>query len=129
MQGAPYHGKPADVWALGCTLYVFVTGRYPFMTDSHALGDLYQAILHQEVVIPSNLSPDLQDLLRRLLEKDPEKRITVEEAALHPWLTSGLGPLLQVELRGKLLPGFFVKYLDSIGLCSRFSSAKQCSTG
>jgi serine/threonine protein kinase len=29
--------------------------------------------------IPDNLSPELQDLLKRLLEKSPEKRIAMDE--------------------------------------------------
>eukprot|EP00243_Klebsormidium_subtile_P004773 TRINITY_DN18925_c0_g1_i1.p1 TRINITY_DN18925_c0_g1~~TRINITY_DN18925_c0_g1_i1.p1 ORF type:complete len:815 (-),score=132.87 TRINITY_DN18925_c0_g1_i1:446-2890(-) len=97
--GVPYHGKPADMWALGVTLYVFVTGQYPFLTQSNALADLYQAILHEDPAIPAHLPPALQDLLRKLLEKDPCKRATAEEAARHPWLTAELGPLPQVELR------------------------------
>lgn len=100
-QGVPYHGKPADMWALGVTLYVFVTGQYPFLAQSYALADLYQAILHEEPAIPADLPPPLQDLLRKLLEKDPGKRATAEEAARHPWLTAELGPLPQVELRGE----------------------------
>ncbi|GAQ84402.1 Serine Threonine protein kinase [Klebsormidium nitens] len=97
--GVPYHGKPADMWALGVTLYVFVTGQYPFLAQSHSLADLYQAILHEEPAIPAHLPPPLQDLLRKLLEKDPSERATAEEAARHPWLTAELGPLPQVELR------------------------------
>lgn len=34
----------------------------------------------------SQLNPLIQDLLRRLLEKDPNKRLSAEGFVLHPWL-------------------------------------------
>jgi serine/threonine protein kinase len=32
--GVTYHGKAADIWALGCTLYCMVLGRYPFKGET-----------------------------------------------------------------------------------------------
>lgn len=32
--GLTYHGKAADVWALGCTLYCMMLGKFPFMGDT-----------------------------------------------------------------------------------------------
>jgi serine/threonine protein kinase len=32
--GVTYHGKPADIWALGCTLYSMVLGHYPFKGET-----------------------------------------------------------------------------------------------
>ena len=37
----------------------------------------------------SNVSAELVDLLTGLLEKDPRRRLTLEEALRHPWTTSG----------------------------------------
>lgn len=34
LSGLTYHGKAADVWALGCTLYCMVLGTYPFKGDN-----------------------------------------------------------------------------------------------
>lgn len=53
------------------------------------LRTLYSDILNNEVTIPSHLSENLQDFLRRLLEKDPKKRLGaggIQEIANHPWL-------------------------------------------
>lgn len=33
------------------------------------------------------VSPKLKDLINKLLEKDPDQRITIDEMRLHPWIT------------------------------------------
>lgn len=38
---------------------------------------------------PRQINPYLQHLIQRMLDKDPEKRITIPEIRLHPWVTSG----------------------------------------
>lgn len=43
------------------------------------------------------ISPDLCNLLTRLLEKDPAKRITIAEIREHPWVKSSSDALPSVE--------------------------------
>lgn len=71
------YGKPADIWSMGVTLYCLRFGQVPFRRDN--LIDLYKAIAEQELDLPNECQPQLADLFRRLLEKDPKKRITVEQ--------------------------------------------------
>lgn len=70
-------GKAADIWSMGCTLYCLLFGRIPF--EKHGMIELYQAIRLDTPEIPDDCKDDLKDLLRRLLEKDPEKRIKMDE--------------------------------------------------
>uniref|UniRef100_A0A8C7XBQ3 calcium/calmodulin-dependent protein kinase n=1 Tax=Oryzias sinensis TaxID=183150 RepID=A0A8C7XBQ3_9TELE len=74
-----FSGKALDVWAMGVTLYCFVFGVCPFM-DERILS-LHQKIKTQPVVIPerADISDDLKDLLFKMLEKNPETRITVPQ--------------------------------------------------
>ncbi|KAK8794026.1 hypothetical protein WA171_003153 [Blastocystis sp. BT1] len=82
----PYNTFAADIWALGVTLFAMVVGRLPlFNPDYIAFMD---DLTEKEIVIPTNLSPELQDLLHRFLEKDPTKRISIDEILAHPWLQS-----------------------------------------
>jgi [calcium/calmodulin-dependent protein kinase] kinase len=82
-----YSMRKADIWALGITLYQLVYGDLPFTAES--LFDIYDVINNTELVIPNKPKVDnnLVTLIKRLLDKDSEKRITMEELLQDPWLT------------------------------------------
>lgn len=71
--------KAIDVWAMGVTLFCFVFGRCPFMADTEF--ELFNLINKQPLALPEERKiPDsLRDLLTRLLEKNAEKRITLDQ--------------------------------------------------
>lgn len=79
-----YH---ADVWSLGATMYYMVFGRAPFVAKS--VFEMYDCICGKPLVFPEtpHVSRELKDLLSALLEKDPYKRISLEEAKRMPWLS------------------------------------------
>ncbi len=80
---AEYHGKSDDIWSFGVTLYCMCVGHLPFQKDN--FYEMYEAIKNDEPELPPHLSSDLADLLRRMLAKDPERRITVPEMRQHAW--------------------------------------------
>lgn len=47
--GLAYHGKAADTWALGITLYYLVLGHYPFLGDT--LQETYDKVLADSIFI------------------------------------------------------------------------------
>lgn len=83
------HGKATDIWALGVTLYYWVYGTCPFLGPS--IPAIYEKIQNQELTLPPTFpngqapSKDLQDLLFRLLTKDPKRRITMKDIRRHAW--------------------------------------------
>uniref|UniRef100_A0A8C6YRH4 non-specific serine/threonine protein kinase n=1 Tax=Nothoprocta perdicaria TaxID=30464 RepID=A0A8C6YRH4_NOTPE len=92
--GKSFSGKALDVWAMGITLYCFVYGKCPFI-DEYILG-LHNRIKNKPVEFPEEpqRSKELKELILRMLDKNPETRITVPEIKLHPWLTrNGEEPL------------------------------------
>ncbi|XP_034402652.1 calcium/calmodulin-dependent protein kinase kinase 2 isoform X1 [Cyclopterus lumpus] len=89
-----FSGKALDVWAMGVTLYCFVFGVCPFM-DERILS-LHQKIKTQPVELPerADISDDLKDLLLKMLDKNPETRISIPQIKVHPWVTRhGAEPL------------------------------------
>ncbi|BAS86023.1 Os03g0711300, partial [Oryza sativa Japonica Group] len=96
-QGSAYHGRAADTWAVGVTLYCMITGHYPFLGDT--LQETYDKIVNDPVQIPDNMNPQLADLLERLLCKDPANRITLQAVGEHPWVAGDQGPVVEYFCR------------------------------
>ena len=74
-----YSGKMADIWQLGVTLYALIYGVIPF-NDGNIMR-LYDKIQHDELQFPQKpvASPLLKDMIQKMLQKDPTKRITLPE--------------------------------------------------
>ncbi|KAI4877402.1 hypothetical protein NFI96_000428 [Prochilodus magdalenae] len=89
-----FSGKALDVWAMGVTLYCFVFGKCPFI-DEYILA-LHNKIRSKLVEFPETptVSEGLRNLILRMLDKNPDTRITIPEIKLDPWVTQdGADPL------------------------------------
>ena len=71
-----YRGRLNDIWACGITLFYMATGKYPFVASEHS--KLYRLIQTTEPEYPSEMiDTPLHDLIKKLLIKQPEDRITI----------------------------------------------------
>ncbi|ESX00790.1 hypothetical protein KL918_004407 [Ogataea parapolymorpha] len=84
MVEAKTHDEKVDVWALGILLYEFLVGRPPF--EEQNSSTTYKRIAKVDLRIPSFVSPDAADLIRKLLKYEPEKRFRLSEIGKHPWI-------------------------------------------
>jgi len=85
---------PTDIWALGVTVYQVKYGYLPFFSEEEE--KLMEKIKTEPVNLPSSESDqDFINLVHALLDKDPLKRIKVEQLCIHPWITD-LGRLEEI---------------------------------
>lgn len=73
--GKQYDGEKLDVWCCGVILYAMICGFLPF--DENGNDKVYEKIINADFHIPSFISISCADLLQKILEKDPEKRINI----------------------------------------------------
>ncbi|KAF2200106.1 Pkinase-domain-containing protein [Delitschia confertaspora ATCC 74209] len=77
LAGKPYRGKEQDVWALGILLYTIVYKENPFYSIDE--------IMDHDLRVPYIMSEQSIDLIRLMLDRDVEKRITISQVLDHPW--------------------------------------------
>lgn len=75
--------KAADIWSMGIILYALIDGNLPFFHSN--INILAEIICQKEVKFsPIFPSKQVEDLIQKMLIKDPDDRITIEEIKQHP---------------------------------------------
>lgn len=86
--GQKYYGPEVDCWCLGITLFRMTAGFEPF-SHAHTVGELKKDVCKCNFPMPSNLSPELQATIRKCLQVDRRKRMTLRQVLKDdPWLTN-----------------------------------------
>ncbi|CCW62296.1 unnamed protein product [Phytomonas sp. EM1] len=81
-----YDGRKVDVWATGITIYLVIFGVHPFPCKNRDPDVLLELITRKALTFPKYASPELRDMLSKMLEVDPNKRWGAADLLHHPWM-------------------------------------------
>ena len=73
--GKDYNGLEVDIWSCGVILYAMVCGFLPF--EDPDTNKLYNKIMKGEYQVPNDISADATDLIKCILNTNPEQRYTL----------------------------------------------------
>ncbi|KAI1882653.1 hypothetical protein AGOR_G00237100 [Albula goreensis] len=81
-------GLEADMWSIGVITYILLSGASPFLGESkqETLANISAVSFDFDEEYFSNTSELAKDFIRRLLVKDPKKRMTITDSLQHPWI-------------------------------------------
>ena len=82
------YGSKSDSWSLGVILFEMLMSHHPYLKSNKdkinmsLLNNLHNV---SQIYNMSGLSPEVQDLLSRLMTSNPDDRIGTANALSHPW--------------------------------------------
>ncbi|XP_022952423.1 CDPK-related protein kinase-like [Cucurbita moschata] len=94
------YGTEADVWSIGVIAYILLCGSRPFWARTES--GIFRAVLKADLSFDEgpwpSLSSEAKDFVKRLLNKDPRKRLTAAQALSHPWIRNYNGAKVPIDI-------------------------------
>ena len=123
------HGKPVDLWSLGVITYTLLCGYSPFRSEN--LADLVEECRHGRIAFHErywkDVSKDAKEFILTLLQPDPKRRATSEQALQHVWLKgeTATDHNLLPEIRAYLAKARLRRGIEVVKLANRIEALKM----
>mmetsp|Transcript_21499 Transcript_21499/g.38283 ORF Transcript_21499/g.38283 Transcript_21499/m.38283 type:complete len:476 (-) Transcript_21499:316-1743(-) len=82
------YNHEADIWSAGVILYILLSGVPPFWGNTEQ--EIFDSVLRGKPEFESDpwpkISEPAKNLVRKMLQPDPSKRITIKDVLKDPWL-------------------------------------------
>ncbi|KAI9163272.1 putative serine/threonine-protein kinase HSL1 [Paramyrothecium foliicola] len=82
LKNKQYRGDKADIWSMGVILYAMLSAALPF--DDPDLRVMMAKTKKGYYEMPKFLSPEAEDLIHRMLQVNPDRRISLKQIWRHP---------------------------------------------
>ena len=106
--GKKYKGIQIDIWSSGIVLYAMLCGYLPFEDDTDE--NIYRNVILGKFDLPNRLSYHSKDLIKKILEVNPNKRIKLNDIFQHQFL-KGIKEIVENELGDLSKGGTFTSEL------------------
>lgn len=84
------YNEKCDIWSSGVILFMMITGNVPFSGNGIAL--IKEAIKAAKIdytrPVWKSVSADVQDLIKKMLEPNPSKRLSAAQVLNHQWFAA-----------------------------------------
>ncbi len=123
------HGKPVDMWSLGVITYTLLCGYSPFRSEN--VADLIEECKSGRIVFHGrywkDVSSEAKDFIISLLQPEPSKRLTSEEALQDVWLTGKTASSFDLlpEFRAYMAKARLKRGINVIKLANRIEALKM----
>ena len=87
IMGKKYNGLYSDLWSCGIVLYAMVCGYLPFEDKDNE--KLYRKIINGKLDFPERISFKCKDLIKKILNVNAKKRLSINDIKNHPFLELG----------------------------------------
>ncbi|KAL9611540.1 MAG: hypothetical protein Q9167_003824 [Letrouitia subvulpina] len=123
------HGKPVDMWSLGVITYTLLCGYSPFRSEN--VADLIEESKSGRIVFHGrywkDVSSDAKEFIINLLQPNPAKRLTSEEALQHVWIGGATATDFNLlpEFRAYMAKARLKRGIEIIKLANRIESLRM----
>ena len=96
------HNEKADIWCIGVLLLELSTGKVPFEGNDYTT--VKYNISRLNISWPSDIEPDVKDLVSKILKKNPNERLSIEKILSHNFFTKYFPNAVQELIKPKDQP-------------------------